>query len=280
MPVGEILGHSFPKLQLVFSCYIMCVRLSSIEWYFFLIKQRELSVSDTYTLIAIRIFHEIIIPIQYYHRCINCNVVMFYSVRLYRSLFRFKGVRVIKYWLIGVKKSVHLTHAFCIALDVTASKRSELSLSYKNFRLFNSLFLWSSFIRITHNWHPTIRPWVRDMESKLSWRRHQMETFSALLAICAGNSPVTGEFPTQRPVTRSFFFSLICAWINGWVNNGEVGDLRRHCAHYDVTLMCLPSWSCRAICNVILCWVGFLGESVSCKWTIWNIRTVEGLMYS
>ena len=34
--------------------------------------------------------------------------------------------------------------------------------------------------------------------------RHQMETFSALLAICAGNSPVTGEFPTQSPVTRSF----------------------------------------------------------------------------
>ena len=31
-----------------------------------------------------------------------------------------------------------------------------------------------------------------------------METFSALLAICVGNSPVTGEFPTQRPVTRSF----------------------------------------------------------------------------
>ena len=38
----------------------------------------------------------------------------------------------------------------------------------------------------------------------MSWWRHQMETFSALLAICAGNSPVTGEFPTQRPVTRSF----------------------------------------------------------------------------
>ena len=37
-----------------------------------------------------------------------------------------------------------------------------------------------------------------------------METFSALLAICAGNSPVSGEFPTQRPVTRSFdvFFDL------------------------------------------------------------------------
>ena len=37
-----------------------------------------------------------------------------------------------------------------------------------------------------------------------------METFSALLAICAGNSLVTGEFPAQRPVTQSFdvFFDL------------------------------------------------------------------------
>ena len=37
-----------------------------------------------------------------------------------------------------------------------------------------------------------------------------METFSALLAICAGNSPVSGEFPTQRPVTQNFdvFFDL------------------------------------------------------------------------
>ena len=35
-----------------------------------------------------------------------------------------------------------------------------------------------------------------------------METFSALQAICAGNSPVTGEFPAQRPVTRSFDVSF------------------------------------------------------------------------
>ena len=37
-----------------------------------------------------------------------------------------------------------------------------------------------------------------------AWWRHQMETFSALLAICAGNSPVTGKFPAQRPVTWNF----------------------------------------------------------------------------
>ena len=44
----------------------------------------------------------------------------------------------------------------------------------------------------------------------IPWRCHQMETFAALLAICEGNSPVPGEFPAQRPVTRSFdaFFDL------------------------------------------------------------------------
>ena len=48
-------------------------------------------------------------------------------------------------------------------------------------------------------------PWMT-----ISWWRHQMETFSALLALCVGNSPVTGESPSHRPVTRSFdaFFDL------------------------------------------------------------------------
>ena len=62
-----------------------------------------------------------------------------------------------------------------------------------------------------------------------------METFSALLAIYAGNSPAPCEFPAQRPVTRSF--DVICVWINGWVNSGEAGDLRRYRAHYDVIVM-------------------------------------------
>ena len=46
--------------------------------------------------------------------------------------------------------------------------------------------------------------------STMPWWRHQVETFFALLAICAGNSPVPGEFPTQRPVTRGFdvYFDL------------------------------------------------------------------------
>ena len=59
----------------------------------------------------------------------------------------------------------------------------------------------------------------------------------ALLAICAGNSPVHGEFPAQRPVTRSFDVILICAWTNGWVNNRVSGDLWCHRTHYDVNVM-------------------------------------------
>ena len=74
-------------------------------------------------------------------------------------------------------------------------------------------------------------------EGGAEWLRHQMDTFSALLVICAGNSAVTGEFSAQRPVTRSFDVILICACINGWVNNRKAGDLRCYRAHYDVIVM-------------------------------------------
>ena len=50
----------------------------------------------------------------------------------------------------------------------------------------------------------TILQYVWFNSSRIIDLFHQMETFSALLALCAGNSPVTGEFPVQRPVTRSF----------------------------------------------------------------------------
>ena len=42
------------------------------------------------------------------------------------------------------------------------------------------------------------------LPEKISWWHHQMETFSALLAFCRGNSPVTGEFPPQKPLIQSF----------------------------------------------------------------------------
>ena len=65
----------------------------------------------------------------------------------------------------------------------------------------------------------------------ISWWRHQMETFSALLAIWAGNSLHKGQW------RGALMFCLFCVWVNGWVNNREAGDLRRYRTHYDVTVM-------------------------------------------
>ena len=64
-----------------------------------------------------------------------------------------------------------------------------------------------------------------------------MEKFSALLAFCAGNSTVTGKFHAQRPVTRSFGDSLICARTGSWANYGDAGDLRRYRDHYNGIVM-------------------------------------------
>ena len=66
-----------------------------------------------------------------------------------------------------------------------------------------------------------------------------METFSALLALCARNLPVTGAFHSQRQVTRSFdvFFDL---HLNKRLSNDlKAGELRRHRAHYDVIVILL-----------------------------------------
>ena len=94
------------------------------------------------------------------------------------------------------------------------------------------MLITASIMQNCQNYHDSEKPDFHD--DVIKWKH-----FSALLAICAGNSPVPGEFPTQRPVTvrAALVFSLICARINGWVNHGEAGDLRRNRAHYDVTVM-------------------------------------------
>ena len=89
------------------------------------------------------------------------------------------------------------------------------------------------------HWGPCISHIVcMPYDNKLdSWWRHQMETFSALLAICTGvhRSPVNS--PHKGQWRGALMFSLICVWINDWVNNREAGDLRRYRAHYDVIVM-------------------------------------------
>ena len=64
-----------------------------------------------------------------------------------------------------------------------------------------------------------------------------METFSALMALRAGNLPVTSEFPSQKPVTRSFDDFVDLHLNKRRANNQYASDLRRHHAHYDVTVL-------------------------------------------
>ena len=71
----------------------------------------------------------------------------------------------------------------------------------------------------------------------MTWWRHQMETFPHYWPFVRGihRPPVNSSHNSQW--RGALMFSLICAWINGWVNNREAGDLRHHRAHYDVIVM-------------------------------------------
>ena len=79
------------------------------------------------------------------------------------------------------------------------------------------------------------KSWDDTHHLPIPWWRHQIETFSALMAICAGNSPVPGEFTAQRPVTQSFdvFFDLhpnkrlSKQWWGWWFETPSC-PLRRH----------------------------------------------------
>ena len=98
--------------------------------------------------------------------------------------------------------------------------------------------MFSSFCKTILKIIPDYTDWTSLFLSLLTtWWRHQMGPFSALLALCAGNSPVPVNSPHNGQWCRSLVFSLIWVWINDWVNKHEVGDLKRHRGHYDVIVM-------------------------------------------
>ena len=77
--------------------------------------------------------------------------------------------------------------------------------SYLGFTLLFHCYVQPWNIVICNRCHPWNMKYInKKTEYNKTWWRHQMETFSALLAIYAGNSPVSGEFLAQRPVTQSF----------------------------------------------------------------------------
>ena len=92
-----------------------------------------------------------------------------------------------------------------------------------------------------------------------------METFSALLAICAGNSPVPGEFPSQRPVTRSFdvFFDLR---LNKRLSKQPWG------CWFDT-----PSWSLWRQCNETACYDNYFRIWRIPRWLVAQMLITDAL---
>ena len=86
--------------------------------------------------------------------------------------------------------------------------------------------------------------------STVGWNTNEKDLIVYMMTSSNGNifrvtGHLCGEFtgpPHKGQWRRALMLSLICVWINGWVNNGEAGDLRRHRAHYDVTVMVIWHW--------------------------------------
>ena len=102
------------------------------------------------------------------------------------------------------QKCLGFMHQFiisiCLNISMTRVSIQKLPMCKQANSKFHELSQWGLWIPFQYICHLVI------MRIPITWWCHQMETFSALLAICAGS----GEFPAQRPMTRSFdiFFDL------------------------------------------------------------------------
>ena len=121
-------------------------------------------------------------------------------------------------------------------------------------------------------------------ESRIqSWSRHQIVTYSALLALCEGNHQLPVDSPHKGQWGGALMFSMMSAWTSIWANNRDAGDLRRHHAHYDVTVMVknieIKHFIGEIASRVVVCdcvAAIFLGRLLNSSWTsdvIWPQRS-------
>ena len=114
--------------------------------------------------------------------------------------------------------------------------KSSIRISKRGPGGYSPIFLRVASVSV--KWHRMIRRKLTVSSSTNAWPRHQMETFSALLALCEGNPPVTRGSPHKDQWRGSLIFSLICTRTNGWANNRDAVEFE--------TPSC-PLWQC---CNV------------------------------
>ena len=138
-------------------------------------------------------------------------------------------------WQLSRKPLNYCSFAVLARLTIHLNIRM-LSHWYRNSHSKGKTVSWLSYL---YKGNPFTRKDVFYIETgtcSMPWWCHQMETFSTLLALCAGNSPVTGECPSQRPVTWSFyvFFEMrlkerLRKQSLGWWIETPLLPLWRHC---------------------------------------------------
>ena len=159
----------------------------------------------------------------FYHTCIK-NVEFPSGLFCHRTKY---------YWL---KTVFHQLYAYVLLWPTTAARL----LTWRSKDIFRRQFYVYGFpyLEVDYSQTTLYNSQLCSYSPSSRWR-HRIETFSAFLTLCAGRgihwSPVNS--PHKDQWRSALMFSLICAWINGWVNNREAGDLRRHRIHYDVSIM-------------------------------------------
>ena len=94
-------------------------------------------------------------------------------------------------------------------------------------------------------WQDTLDMWLllqfkpkeKELQSVSSLHMMTSSNGNIFRVTGAGNSPVPVNSPHKGQWRGALMFSLICVWINGWVNNRGAGDLRRCRGHYDVIVV-------------------------------------------
>ena len=114
------------------------------------------------------------------------------------------------------------------------------------------------------------RPMVVKSCTTSSWRRHSMETFSALLALCEGIQQSPVDSPHKGLAKRA----LMLALKKRWNKQSSAGVLRRHGGHCDVTVLC----SYFTVLYATLC---YIAKTCIVSWGngLWRIQTYRIFLY-
>ena len=117
-----------------------------------------------------------------------------------------------------------------------------------------------------HRWIPLIQ--ASNHDDVIKWKQFpRYRPFVRGIHRSPVNSPHKGQ------CRGALMFSLTCAWLSGWVNNLEAGDLRRHRAHCDVNVMVTLLWNVFYDVNIAviicICWTNEIIDYFAARISRW-----------